>query len=67
MINIKSFNSITEAELVKNILKENSIEGWVQKGGIKFPGDMGDSYGAELSVAEKDVAKAKEILKVYSE
>lgn len=66
MIKIKFFNSITEAELAKNLLKEHGIKGLVQKRGIEFPGDMGDSYGAELLVAEKDFEKAKEILEIYS-
>ena len=65
MIKIKFFNSITEAELAKNLLKRNEIESMVHRKGIEFPGDMGDSYGAELFVGEKNAEKAKEILETY--
>jgi len=64
MIKIKFFNSIVEAQLLGNLLKEHGIENWVQKRGLEFPGDLGDSYGAELLVAEKDVEKAREILEI---
>jgi len=67
MIKIKYFNSITNAELARNFLKESGIETSVNRLGIRFPGDMGDSYGADLSVAEKDFEKAKEILETYAE
>lgn len=63
MEKIKYYNSIAEAELAKNLLMGNGIESSVQKRGVEFPGDMGDSYGADLSVAEKDIVKAQEILK----
>lgn len=62
MIKIKFFNSIVAAELAGNLLKENGIKNMVQKRGMDFPGDLGDSYGADLFVAEKDVEKAKELL-----
>lgn len=67
MIKIKLFNSITEAQLTGNMLREYGIENWVQKRGAEFPGDLGDSYGAELFVAEKDIEKAKEILEITDE
>ena len=67
MIKIKFFNSIAEAELTKGLLKENGVESIVQRRGVEFPGDMGDSYGADMFVAEKDVRKAKEILKIPAE
>jgi len=66
MIKIKFFNSITEAELAKNLLKGNGIESLVHRKGIEFPGDLGDSYGAELFVTKNNIEKAKEILEIYS-
>lgn len=62
MIKIKFFDSIVGAQLAGNLLKEHGVKNWVQKKGLNFPGDLGDSYGAELFVLEKDVEKAKEIL-----
>lgn len=62
MKKIKFLNSIAGAELVKNLLKEHGIEASVQRRGLQFPGDLGDSYGADLFVPEKDVEKAKDIL-----
>ena len=67
MIRIKFFNSIVEAELAKNLLKEYKIDAFVERKGIEFPGDLGDTYGAELFVGEKDVERAKEILESYNE
>jgi hypothetical protein len=67
MIKIKFFNSILEAQLAGNLLKEHGIQNWVQKRGMEFPGDLGDSYGAELSVMEKDIKNAKEILEIEKE
>ncbi|MFH1170290.1 MAG: DUF2007 domain-containing protein [Candidatus Vogelbacteria bacterium] len=64
MHKIKFFNSIVEAELAKNLLKENGVESSVQKRGIEFSGDMGDSFGADLFVSEKDVLKANELLEM---
>lgn len=62
MVKIKFFNSITEAELAGNVLKEHGIKNMIRRRGIEFPGDLGDSYGADLFVAEKDAKKANEIL-----
>lgn len=62
MIKIKFFNSITEAELAKNLLKEHGIKVILQKKGVEFPGSRGDSYGADLFIEEKNFNKAKEIL-----
>jgi len=64
MIKIKFFNSIMDAQLASNLLKEHGVKNWVQKRGLNFPGDLGDSYGAELFVLEKDVEKVKEILEI---
>lgn len=65
MIKIRFFNSIAEAELTRNLLKGHGIEAFVERKGLEFPGDLGDSYGAELRVAESDVEKAKEVLDDY--
>ena len=62
VIKIKSFNSIIKAQLEGNLLKAHGIKNWVQKKGLEFPGDLGDSYGAELFVSEKDAERAREIL-----
>jgi len=62
MEKIKFLNSIAEAELIKNLLKEHGINASVQKRGLQFPGDLGDSYGADLFVPEKDLERAKDIL-----
>ena len=62
MIRIKFYNSIAEAELTKNLLKEHGIQSTVNRKGIEFPGDMGDSYGADLLVSPKDLEKVKQII-----
>jgi hypothetical protein len=59
---LKNFSSIAEAELAKNVLKEHNIESWVQKKGANYPGDLGDNYGADLFVNEKDIEEAKNLL-----
>lgn len=64
MKKIKFFNSIAEAGLAKNLLKENGIESSIQNNGVEFPGDLGDSYGADLFVADRDLEKAKDILEI---
>lgn len=60
-ISIKFYNSIAEVELAKNLLKEQNIPAYVRNRGVD-PGDMGDNYGADLFVADKDEKRAKEIL-----
>lgn len=62
MIKLKFFNSIVAAELASNLLKESGIKNMLQKRGLEFSGDLGDSYGADLFVEEKDVKSAKECL-----
>lgn len=64
MVKIKFFSSITEAELAGNVLKGYGIKSMVRRRGIEFPGDLGDSYGADLFVAEEDAEKAREILEL---
>ncbi len=63
----KSYNSIAQAELERNLLKEHGIACWVQKRGLDFPGSMGDSYGADLFVAKEDVERVRVILDEFNE
>lgn len=67
MIKIKFFNSIAEAELAGNLLLSQGIKNMVQKRGLRFPGDLGDSYGADLFVHERDAGRAREILEISGE
>ncbi|MCX6702270.1 MAG: hypothetical protein NTW60_00105 [Candidatus Wolfebacteria bacterium] len=59
---VGSFNSIAEGELAKNLLLGHGIKCLFQKRGLEFPGDLGDSYGADLFVLEKDAQKAKKVM-----
>jgi len=59
---LKYFDSIALARLAQETLKSQGIESLIQNSGIKFPGDLGDSFGAELYVMDKDYKKAKEVL-----
>ena len=62
-IRIKKFNSNTIAEAARNLLKSHGIESIIKvEGGIEFQGALGDSYGADLYVLDRDYEKAKEIL-----
>jgi len=63
-IKIKYFNSIGEAELAKALLTENGIEGMLQKNDRGFLDSSGDLMGATLFVMDKDLEKAKKILKI---
>lgn len=65
MIVVQTFGSIVIAELAKNLLEKKGVLAFVQKAGFKFPGDAGDGFGAGVMVAEKDLQKAKKILKDY--
>lgn len=64
MNKIKTFKSVMEAELAKNLLKENGIESIVQKG--TFAG-FSDAQVADLFVSEKDIEKANEILETIEQ
>ncbi len=64
-ITVKFFNSIAQAELAKNLLKEHGVGSFVEKGGLRYPGDSGDSSGAILRIAEKDAENAGKILADY--
>lgn len=63
-IKIKFFNSIAEAELAGNLLMSRGIKNMIQKRGLRFSGDLGDSCGADLFVHERDAEKAIEILDI---
>jgi hypothetical protein len=67
MVKIKFFNSIAEAELSKNLLKECGIESMIEKRGLEFSGDLGDSGGADLFVADKDQIEVMKILGLKNE
>lgn len=56
------------AEAAKILLKSYGIESMIKvEGGIDFRGAMGDSYGADLYVLEKDLQKAQAILNQKNE
>jgi len=60
---LKKFNSNLLAEAAQNLLKSYSIASYLKvEGGIEFRGALGDSYGADLYVLEKDYKRAKEIV-----
>ena len=60
---LKRFNSNTLAETAQNLLKSYGITSFLKvEGGVRFRGDLGDIYGADLYVSEKDYEKAKEII-----
>lgn len=67
LIFLKSFNSIILAEFARNLLKSHNINSIIKNSGVEFPGDLGDSFGGELYVLEKDYEKAKEILDIEAE
>lgn len=62
LVFLKSFNSIILAEFARNLLKYHNINSIIKNSGVEFPGDLGDGFGGELYVLEKDYEKAKEIL-----
>lgn len=60
---LKSYNSLAEAELAKNLLQTQNIKSVVQKNGLEWvEGAGGDVAGADLFVLESDAERAKEIL-----
>jgi len=62
---VKSFDSVVEAELAKNLLETQEIITIVKKRTIDFPGGyFGDNTGADVYVSETKLQKAKEILGV---
>jgi hypothetical protein len=62
-IKVKRFNSNTMAETARGLLKRYGIESMIKvEGGVEFQGALGDSFGADLYVLDKDYEKAKSIL-----
>lgn len=60
---LKKFNSNLLAESAQILLKNCGIVSIIKtEGGIEFRGALGDSYGANLYVLEKDYKRAKEII-----
>jgi len=58
----KSFSSITQTELAKNVLESQGVNGIIKDSGVSFEGSLGDSYGANLFILKKEFEKAREIL-----
>jgi len=60
---LKKFSSNLLTEATQNLLKSNGIVSIIKiEGGISFRGALGDSYGADLYVLEKDYKRAKQII-----
>jgi len=60
---LKKFNSNILAETAQNLLKSCGIPNTIKiEGGIEFRGALGDSYGADLYVLEKDYKEAIQII-----
>jgi len=60
---VKKFNSNLLAESIQSLLKSHGIASTLRvEGGIEFRGALGDSYGADLYVLEKDYERAKKII-----
>ncbi len=60
---LKKFNSNLLAESIQSLLKSYGISSVLKtEGGIEFRGALGDNYGANLYVLEKDYKRAKEIV-----
>jgi len=60
---LKKFNSNILTETAQNLLKSNGIVSIIKiEGGISFRGALGDGYGSDLYVLEKDYKRAKQII-----
>ena len=60
---LKKFNSNISTETAQNLLKSNGIVSIIKiEGGIEFRGALGDRYGSDLYVLEKDYKRAKQII-----
>jgi hypothetical protein len=60
---LKKFNSNMLAEATQNLLKSYNIKSIIKvEGGIEFRGALGDNYGADLYVSEKDYKEAIQII-----
>jgi len=62
VVKLHFFNSVAEAELASNLLKEQGIKNMIQKRYVDVLRADGD--GADLFVAVADFEKAKEILEI---
>jgi len=62
LVKLKRFSSICEAELAKSLLESFGIKSIIKNSGIQFSGDLGDGYGADLFILQKDFDRANEIL-----
>lgn len=60
---LKIFDSLSEAKLAKNLLEKYGIKSIIQRGPLVAIGEIGDIGRTDLFVLEKDIEKAKEILK----
>jgi len=60
---LKKFNSNISTETAQSLLKSNGIVSIIKiVGGIQFRGELGDSYGSDLYVLERDYERAKQII-----
>ncbi|HOC53959.1 MAG TPA: DUF2007 domain-containing protein [Candidatus Pacearchaeota archaeon] len=60
---LKKFNSNLLAEATQNLLRKYNIKSIIKvEGGIDFRGALGDNYGADLYVLEKDYKEAMNII-----
>ena len=61
LVTLKVFRTRTEAEMAKNLLKNNDIESLIKAGDTPglYPPPFSYKLGVELRVNEKDLEKAK--------
>ncbi|WP_299255315.1 DUF2007 domain-containing protein [uncultured Cytophaga sp.] len=59
MVNIKTFNNIAEATIIKNVLSLQGIESFVENENIM---GLNPSAGVQLKVLETDEIVARELL-----
>jgi hypothetical protein len=65
LVTAKTFQTRTEAELAKSFLENHEIQSWVMaddNGGMD-PYPMQNVFGVFLKVSERDLEKAKDLLK----
>jgi len=60
---LKKFNSNMLAEAAQQLLKSHGLASVIKvRGAVAFRGFLGDNYGADLWVLERDFEKAKKII-----